>query len=157
MNEFYYIAYGSNTNLQQMHYRCPAATVVGVGILKNKELAFCGFNPLNAYATVLNKRNSTVPVVVWRITKECEAALDRYEGYPRVYRKEKATVYMNDRTKFKGMLYIMNCTTIGIPSHTYFKIIQEGYFQNGIDLDILEKAYLNSLNNLFQRGERKRK
>ncbi|MEG0578694.1 MAG: gamma-glutamylcyclotransferase family protein, partial [Niameybacter sp.] len=35
MNKKIYAAYGSNTNLEQMSHRCPAAKVVGTGIVKD--------------------------------------------------------------------------------------------------------------------------
>ena len=31
----FYIAYGSNLNLQQMKHRCPTAEVVGTAVLRN--------------------------------------------------------------------------------------------------------------------------
>ena len=38
----YYIAYGSNLNLEQMARRCPTAKVVGSTTLKNYRLMFRG-------------------------------------------------------------------------------------------------------------------
>ena len=38
MAEKLYFAYGSNINLEQMAYRCPAAEAVGPVILENYEL-----------------------------------------------------------------------------------------------------------------------
>ena len=38
----YYIAYGSNLNLEQMARRCPTAKVVGSTIFKNYRLVFRG-------------------------------------------------------------------------------------------------------------------
>ena len=36
----FYIAYGSNLNLQQMKHRCPTAEVVGTAVLRNWKLWF---------------------------------------------------------------------------------------------------------------------
>ena len=36
----YYLAYGSNLNLEQMSRRCPTARVVGKAQLENYRLAF---------------------------------------------------------------------------------------------------------------------
>ena len=47
----YYIAYGSNLNLEQMKMRCPTAEVVGVSELKGYKLVFKGALT-NAYATI---------------------------------------------------------------------------------------------------------
>lgn len=77
-----YIAYGSNLNLRQMARRCPTATVVGTGWVHNYQLTFRGV------ATIVPKENSSVPVGIWEIDEAAEQALDRYEGYPHLYRKE---------------------------------------------------------------------
>ena len=42
MKESYYFAYGSNMNLDQMAYRCPAASVVENVRLDGYRLTFCG-------------------------------------------------------------------------------------------------------------------
>ena len=42
MKETYYFAYGSNMNLDQMAYRCPAASVVEPVYLEGYRLTFCG-------------------------------------------------------------------------------------------------------------------
>ena len=42
MKESYYFAYGSNMNLDQMAYRCPAASVVEKVKLEGYRLTFCG-------------------------------------------------------------------------------------------------------------------
>ena len=47
MKDRYYFAYGSNMNLEQMKYRCPAAEVVENVRLENYRLAFRGRAPGN--------------------------------------------------------------------------------------------------------------
>ena len=56
MEERYYFAYGSNMNLEQMKYRCPAAEVVENVRLENYRLAFRGRAPGNGVATVLPEK-----------------------------------------------------------------------------------------------------
>ena len=53
IEERYYFAYGSNMNLEQMKYRCPAAEVVENVRLEDYRLAFRGRAPGNGVATVL--------------------------------------------------------------------------------------------------------
>ena len=53
MEDRYYFAYGSNMNLEQMKYRCPAAEVVENVRLEDYRLAFRGRAPGNGVATVL--------------------------------------------------------------------------------------------------------
>ena len=66
-----YVAYGSNLNLKQMSRRCPTAKVEGATFLRNWRLVFKGA------ATIERHMGSKVPVLVWDIRPEDEAALDR--------------------------------------------------------------------------------
>lgn len=83
-----YLAYGSNINLTQMKYRCPAAVPLMPVELKNYTLAFRG----GGVATILPEKDSFVPCLLWSITPACEQSLDRYEGYPNLYHKEMVTI-----------------------------------------------------------------
>ena len=76
MKDRYYFAYGSNMNLEQMKYRCPAAEVVENVRLENYRLAFRGRAPGNGVATVLPEKGSYVEGVLWKITEACEKSLE---------------------------------------------------------------------------------
>lgn len=84
-----YFAYGSNINLDQMAYRCPAAQVVGPVVLEGYELLFRGNASGNGVATIKPKEGQQVHGLLWRITPGCERSLDLYEGYPHLTPKEK--------------------------------------------------------------------
>ena len=73
----YYIAYGSNLNVNQMFYRCPTARIIGTAMLDGWELLFKG-SKTGSYLTIEEKEGSCVPVGIWEIRSEDEAALDRY-------------------------------------------------------------------------------
>ena len=92
MKETYYFAYGSNMNLDQMAYRCPAASVVEPVHLEGYRLTFCGRGKGSGVATILPEEGSRVEGVLWKITPECEKSLDFYEGYPHLYGKEPVLV-----------------------------------------------------------------
>ena len=96
MEDRYYFAYGSNMNLEQMKYRCPAAEVVENVRLEDYRLAFRGRAPGNGVATVLPEKGSCVEGVLWKITEACEKSLDFYEGFPSFYRKESIRVKNQD-------------------------------------------------------------
>lgn len=129
-----YIAYGSNLNLPQMEQRCPYAKVVGASEIKNYELLFRGF------ATVEPKEGATVPVLLWKIEPLDEAALDRYEGWPHLYRKEMMDVELEGKN-VSAMVYVMNDErSLGMPSEVYYRIIEEGYHSVGFDTAVLEHA-----------------
>jgi len=135
----YYIAYGSNLNLEQMRLRCPTAEVVGVSELKGYKLVFKGALT-NACATIEECTDGAVPILIWSLKPQDEKALDRYEGYPRFYFKEMHTVIVNNKT-VEAMVYIMNKKyKAGIPSGNYYNIINKGYKDNGLSTEYLEQA-----------------
>lgn len=134
-----YLAYGSNLNLKQMAYRCPDAKVLSGTTLDGYRLLFRGFNG-GAVATVEKHEGGSVPVLLWRISPRDEAALDRYEGWPRLYRKETVTVHL-DGKPMEAMVYIMNeGRPLGGPGLFYYDTIMDGYLDAGFDPAILERA-----------------
>lgn len=101
-----YIAYGSNLNLEQMKHRCPTAEVVGMAELRDWRLWFRG-GERSAVATIERGKGSKVPVLIWRIQPRDEVALDHYEGFPFLYRKETLRLTMGSK-RVRAMVYIMN-------------------------------------------------
>jgi cation transport regulator ChaC len=141
--ETLYLAYGSNMNQAQMAFRCPTAEVVGTSELKGYELLFRGARR-GAVATVEPKEGGTVPVLLWKIRKSDEQALDRYEGYPRLYGKQMLQVEL-DGKEVSAMGYIMTPGhVLGVPSEGYADIIWEGYEQCGLDTKPLADAINNA-------------
>lgn len=136
-----YIAYGSNMNLAQMAVRCPTAKVKGVGKIKGWKLVFRG-NDGNAVATIEPSEDEEVPVLLWEIKPKDETALDIYEGYPRLYRKEIINVNFKGKNT-SAMVYIMNeGRPLGRPSQRYFETIRQGYESAGLDKKYLESRVL---------------
>ncbi|WMJ87781.1 gamma-glutamylcyclotransferase family protein [Anaerocolumna sp. MB42-C2] len=139
-----YIAYGSNLNLEQMAYRCPTARAVGVSELKDYTLLFRGAHA-GAVATVEPFKGGSVPVLAWEVTPTDEASLDRYEGWPFLYRKEKVQIKLNGKS-IKAFVYIMNDgRPLGQPSSYYYTTILEGYKDAGFDVNILRQATKDSV------------
>ena len=77
MKEKLYVAYGSNINLDQMAFRCPNSEVVGTAMLQGYELQF------KRVATIEKKEDAQTPVLIWKLPKEDERVLDKYEGATR--------------------------------------------------------------------------
>ncbi|HEX3017824.1 MAG TPA: gamma-glutamylcyclotransferase family protein [Caproicibacter sp.] len=139
-----YVAYGSNLNLAQMAERCPTARVAGTGVMEGWRLLFRGAHA-GAVATVEPFEGGSVPVLVWKITSADETVLDRYEGWPYLYRKETVEVKLADET-VQAMVYIMNeGRPLGQPSCYYYATILEGYQDAGFDTEILRKATADSV------------
>jgi hypothetical protein len=140
-----YAAYGSNLNLEQMGFRCPYAKVIGSGVLPGYQLLFRGGDG-GAVATVEPKKGSSVPVLLWEITSRDEEALDRYEGWPRLYRKEIVAVKYGKKP-VEAMAYIMNDgRPLGTPGEYYLDTIAAGYDSAGFDRNVLEQAVQDSKN-----------
>ena len=135
-----YIAYGSNLNLEQMRHRCPAAEVVGKSTLHGWRLRFRG-GAHSAVATIEQNKDFSVPALVWRIQPDDELALDRYEGFPFLYRKEMLRVPI-DGKRVCAMVYIMNEAghPYGLPSVGYYNTIFQGYQNARFDTEILRQA-----------------
>ena len=142
----YYIAYGSNLNLKQMNHRCPGATVAGKTTINNHKLVFRGMDG-NTHATVELAEGYQVPVLVWKINKQHERTLDRYEGVPKYYTKEELVIKVNGEAH-KALIYIMaSGNELGCPNERYYSAIEEGYMATGFDLGVLEKALHESCYN----------
>ena len=128
-----YMAYGSNLNLNQMALRCPTAKPFRSTMLEGYQLIFSGV------ATIIPCEESRVPVAVWKIDSDCERALDRYEGYPWLYRKEYLPVCI-DSEWYEPMIYIMNRFAPKLPCVEYYNIISDGYNDVGFDIEYLKQA-----------------
>lgn len=128
-----YLAYGSNLNLKQMAYRCPTAKVVGTAMLKDYQLTF------QSVATIIPKQGAMTPVGIWEIDQICEKALDRYEGYPTLYRKEYVKVEYKGE-ELECLIYIMNNHRPSLPSINYYESIMDGYNDVGLDESFLVQA-----------------
>ena len=76
MSKKEYFAYGSNLNFEQMAYRCPEATVVGIAKLDGYELAF-----RRGYLTILPKEGASVEGLIWSVTDHDESHYTTYRHF----------------------------------------------------------------------------
>lgn len=149
MPKRYYIAYGSNLNVNQMRYRCPTARVVGTAILDGWQLLFKG-SKTGSYLTIEENPGYQVPVAIWEIAPEDECSLDRYEGFPHFYYKRELTVtFTGIKTgktrRRKAMVYIMHEERpLGIPTRQYLYTCADGYRTFGFDVEYLLQAISDS-------------
>ena len=138
MTKRYYIAYGSNLNVEQMAFRCPTAKPVGTAVLENHTLFFRG-SQTDSYLTIEPKIGGKVPVAVWAVTAADVAALDHYEGFPAFYYKDNFTLDVTpldggENRRLECFAYIMNSgRPIGVPSDGYLQICIAGYRHFGFD------------------------
>ena len=129
-----YGAFGANLNMANMEVRCPQAKPILGFNLVGYRLVF------NGVADIIKDKDTKVPIGLWEITKECEKSLDRYEGYPHLYKKIKLKI---DVPGFKGqkvMFYVMRRKGVALPPASYFNTIAQGYDDFALDKDYLNWA-----------------
>ena len=76
-----YGAYGANLNMANMEVRCPQAKPILGFTLVGFRLVF------NGVADIIKHKGAKVPIGLWKITDKCEKALDKFEGFPYLYKK----------------------------------------------------------------------
>ena len=151
--EVHCIAYGSNLSVARMKSRCPGAEVIGTSMLGGYRLLFkksmTGF-----YATIEQDANCCVPVVIYRMTAEDEARLDRFEGYPKYYYKREflLPVWSLKGRRLKKrrecIAYIMHeKRLLGEPTQGYYRLLDEGYEYWGFEKTYLENGLKSSIGN----------
>jgi gamma-glutamylcyclotransferase (GGCT)/AIG2-like uncharacterized protein YtfP len=120
-----------------------------------------------SYATIEQDANWTVPAVVYKVSWQDEARLDRFEGCPRYYYKQEFLLRVT-RLNGKKMRSLQVCTAyimresrqLGRPDESYFQLLDDGYEKYGFDYSVLDTglaasigkkqadAYLNAYMNL---------
>lgn len=134
----YYFAYGSNMNHEHMKSRCPKAKYQGKFELKEHELVFRGV------ADVQPNKNKSVFGALFLITRDCEKALDVYEGYPNFYTKDYVNDWYEDNGSLisrKIMFYTMvDKEVIYPPFGTYLNTIIDGYKHCELSTESLKEA-----------------
>ena len=136
----FYVAYGSNLNVEQMRYRCPDAKIVGTAVIPNYRLMFKG-SKTGAYCTIEPEQGASVPVGVWRVTGRDIEALDYYEGYPTFYYKKSLILPCSDGKRHKCFVYIMHeDRALGMPYPFYVNTCLQGYLDFGFDRKVFTEA-----------------
>ena len=146
----YYLAYGSNLNMEQMHYRCPGAVPLGAAELEGYRLLFKR-SKTGAYLTVERSDGHRVPVGVWSVTAEDEERLNHYEGFPTFYYKENLDIsyrglLSKKSRRVNAFVYIMHeDRPFGIPSRLYMNTCLQGYTDFGFDEEVLAAALKDTM------------
>ena len=105
MNSMYlYFAYGSNMHPARMAKRCPGAIDLGGAVLRNHRVVE------RLYADIDFTEGAVTEGVLYVITEEHLKSLDRFEGYPSVYRRIWVDVEFEDCT-YQAITYEMSWQT----------------------------------------------
>lgn len=117
-----YFAYGSNMHPEQMQERCPDARPVGIASLEGWEVRI-GHRRV---ATIVSAQGSDVWGVLWTISPQEVATLDRCEGVHRdLYRPESVVVHTDDGD-CTARTYIEDFVEDGPPRPGYLDRILDG-------------------------------
>ena len=130
-----YLAYGMNTNIDQMASRCPNAISIGRVDIPDYRLVFRGV------ADIELSKGDVLQTVMWDITEDCEMALDMLEGYPTFYTKKYLDVEINGKM-YEAMVYQMVGDRLDYshPNDYYQYMLEEGYQDHGLDLNQIYEA-----------------
>lgn len=129
MKTHLYFAYGMNTNLDEMGYRCPAALSLGAATLLDHTFRFA------THADVVENAGAKTEGVLWEITKDCLDSLDVLEGYPVYYKRKFATVMHRGHAKDALVYYMTGNRSDYTPSKGYLDMLYEGYKDHGVSID----------------------
>ena len=130
-----YLAYGMNTNIDQMASRCPNAVSIGRVDIPDHRLVFRGV------ADIEECPGNVLQTVMWDITSACEDALDMLEGYPTFYTKKYINVEIGRKT-YVAMIYQMvgDRLDYSTPGSYYQQMLEEGYQDHGLELNQIYEA-----------------
>lgn len=149
-----YVAYGSNLNKDQMKKRCPDAVPIVEAILYGYKLKFMGNARQYGVLNIVKDEDSSVPIVLWKITKEDEKSLDLYEGYPFLYKKRYFSCNINEE-KYECMAYVMtnSYNKPALPTSYYYDIVAAGYKDFKFTTATLKNVLRETQNEVMMRGE----
>ena len=139
-----YFSYGMNTNLNSMAMRCPGAKSLGAAVLPHYAFEF------KSFATVVPDMNNEVHGVLWEISDADLESLDRLEGFPYYYLRQRAWVETEDGWCV-AWVYMMNDQSFeSIPSNGYYELCYQGYRENGVDTTQLTESKDRAMNIKYQ-------
>ncbi len=119
-----------------MKDRCPDAATVRTARLPGYRFII---NSLGV-ATVVPDGSSAAHGVLWRITAECEAGLDRYEGVEwGTYTKETLGVEAEDGLTIEALVYLARDSEPGEGSDGYMERIAAAAARQGLPAAFVEE------------------
>ncbi|MQA08561.1 MAG: gamma-glutamylcyclotransferase [Pseudonocardiaceae bacterium] len=132
-----YAAYGSNMEPAQMMERAPHSPMAGTGWLVGWRLTFGGedFGWEGALATIVEDIESQVFVVLYDVTSEDEAKLDRWEGSELgLHTKIRLRVQTMEGSVL-AWLYVLDAYEGGLPSARYLGVMADAAEAAGAPAD----------------------
>ena len=126
----YYFAYGSNLNKRQMRERCPDSKPMFIATLPNYKLVFVGWSRQwrGGVISIKPLRGERVRGAIYEVSEQCVQRLDKSEGHPTDYARQKVIVFNEDSEPIEAITYIKAGQFEETqPSKEYLTVIQQGY------------------------------
>ena len=138
-----YFAYGSNLDSAQMVKRCPNAIVKTAGFINNYKLDFTIYSPKRncGCADIVANTGDKVWGVIYELTEEDLASLDRAENHPISYHRISVNIVDESGTNIPCETYeVVNKSVEFLPpSRDYLNQIINGAKKYQLPLDYIEK------------------
>ena len=144
------ISYGITMNKEFMESQCPGAEVASKSWLHDYRLVFQGV--VYPHASVIPEKGQSVPVLLWHITQQDEAALDAYNGIQCGFHKKEYLPVEYDGKIVNALAYIMTPRNLGEPQDYYLEIIAQAYKDLNFPIVILNNALQYS--KIFRKEEK---
>jgi len=126
----YYFAYGSNLNKRQLRERCPDSKPMFIATLPNYKLVFVRWSRQwrGGVISIKTLRGERVRGAIYEVSEQCVQRLDKFEGHPTDYARQKVTVFNEDSEPIEAITYIKAGQFEETqPSKEYLAVIQQGY------------------------------
>lgn len=145
---YWYFAYGSNLNVEQMKYRCPDAIKIGPAVLPGYKLVFRSVADVE-----VARPGDVVEGGLWWVSQRDLAALDRYEGFPDLYTRGPLPIVDHRGEPQQALVYWMvDQREQIIPSRSYLSSIIQGYLDFKLDLADLQRSVEKTGRDMGRRG-----
>jgi gamma-glutamylcyclotransferase (GGCT)/AIG2-like uncharacterized protein YtfP len=140
-----YFAYGSNLSAEQMRTRCPSARREAKAWLRGHRLVFGGFSHgwQGGVAHVVRDPKSAVPGLVYSLSTEDLATLDRYEGFPHAYDRVQRIVAVRGGARVRAHVYLLadvDELELARPGVSYLCVLWLAYKRLGFNRTRLARA-----------------
>jgi gamma-glutamylcyclotransferase (GGCT)/AIG2-like uncharacterized protein YtfP len=115
-----------------MARRCPAAGFIGPALLPDHRLLI----NTRGVSTVVPEAGGAVHGVLWRLSPECEAALDEIEGVARgFYRRDEVCPVTRAGSMEPALIYIATSAEPSLPRDGYLESLEEAARHHGFPED----------------------
>jgi gamma-glutamylcyclotransferase len=123
-----YFAYASNMDPQTFRRRCSGARPLGRARLPGYQLAFNRYSRQRrgGSADVVEDASSTVWGVLYEVDEACIASMDRVEGVPTAYRRQRVKILDSAGEPQEATTYVASPTGDFLPSRSYLEVILRG-------------------------------